>query len=102
MDMGKLMLIGVRGEASDLVSDAGAGWPVVPENVEKVAEGMVHMARLPRHELELTDSRAREAYYSGYSFAAGIAATHACLQRVLASPNQHSNALSPQPSQNEV
>lgn len=79
MAMGKPILIGVRGEAARIVTEAAAGVAVVPEDVDAMAEAMVQLARTPPTELARMGERGREAYRRRFSFATAIQATEAVL-----------------------
>lgn len=87
--MGKPVLIGVRGEAAEIVKQAGAGISVEPENVEAMAGAMVEISRMSLTERHAMGRRAREAYASQYSFEEGIAGTVACLKMVMDPPEHH-------------
>jgi glycosyltransferase involved in cell wall biosynthesis len=54
--------MGVRGDAADLVLEAGAGIIFTPEDPADLARAMVEMARMPRQQLEEMGDRGR-AYY---------------------------------------
>lgn len=81
MAMGKPVLVGVRGEAAEVVTGCGAGVSVPPQDVTAMAAAMVGMARLPPAELAEMGRRARDAYETRFSYAAAMAATTACLDR---------------------
>lgn len=83
MAMGKPILIGVRGEASEMVTEAGAGISVAPEDVEAMAQAMIGLARRPASEREAMGRRARDAYVLRYSFESAIAQTAARMGDVL-------------------
>ncbi len=68
--MGRPVLIGVRGEAARIVTEAGAGISTPPENSAAMAEAMLHLANLPRIELQAMGARARAAYDSRFAFKA--------------------------------
>ena len=80
MAMGKAILIGVNGEAADVVTSAGAGIAVEPENVEAMAQAMVQMATASPETLAEMGRHGRVAYWQKFSFATAIAATEAALQ----------------------
>lgn len=48
--VGKPVLMGVSGDAADLVTEAGAGMAVAPENPEAIASATLHLAALPASE----------------------------------------------------
>lgn len=66
--MGKPILIGVSGEAARIVTRAEAGIAVPPENGEAMAEAMLHMANLPRAELNAMGERGQATYRSRFAF----------------------------------
>jgi lipopolysaccharide/colanic/teichoic acid biosynthesis glycosyltransferase len=75
MAMGRPILIGVRGEAADMVKAANAGLVTPPGDVEAVAQAMISLARLAPSEREAMGQRARRAYLDHYSFDRAVAAT---------------------------
>ena len=82
--MGKPVLIGVKGEASDFVVKAGAGLAVEPQNAEAMADAMVAMARMPKAELDAMGRRGRRAYEAQFAFATAIERTEAMLESAIA------------------
>lgn len=80
MAMGKPVLIGVKGEAEDFVTRAGAGIAVPPQNVEAMAQAMVRLAQASPQSLAEMGRKGRDAYWREFSFATAIAATEAVLQ----------------------
>lgn len=84
MAMGRPVLIGVRGEAADFVTQAQAGLAAEPGNVEQLAQAMVRLARMPRSELDAMGARGRDAYFRRFSFAQAIDATEVTLARAAA------------------
>lgn len=66
--MGRTILIGVGNEAARIVTEAGAGVSTPPENSAATAEAMLHLANLPKAELEAMGARARAAYDSRFVF----------------------------------
>lgn len=79
--MGRPVLACVRGEAADIVTEAGAGLAAAPQDVSAVAAAMVRMARMEPEERIRMGQRARAAYEANFSYAAAMAATAACLER---------------------
>ncbi len=69
MAMGKPVLVGVRGESARIVTAAGAGMVMEPENEEAIADAFHAMATMPRGELERMGAQARAAYKEQFSFA---------------------------------
>lgn len=68
--MGRPILIGVRGEAARIVTAAGAGVAVTPQDVPAIAEAMVQMAALPSAQLDAMGASGRAVYETDFSFAA--------------------------------
>lgn len=83
MAMRKPILIGVPGEAARIVTDAGAGVAVAPQDVDAMAAAMVRLARTPPEELARMGAGARAAYERDFSFAKAIQATAAALAATL-------------------
>jgi glycosyltransferase involved in cell wall biosynthesis len=81
MAMGKPVLIGVKGEAAELVLAADAGLAVEPEDVQAMTQTMIRFARMEGDELREMGRRGQEAYRAQFSFATAIDAT----SRMLAS-----------------
>jgi colanic acid biosynthesis glycosyl transferase WcaI len=84
MAAGKPVLIGVAGEAAQLVTEAGAGVMAEPGNVEAIAEAMVQMAHMPPEELHAMGARGQQFYRRQFSFAAAMEATDAAIRRAVA------------------
>lgn len=59
---GRPILMGVRGDAADLVREAGAGVSCKPEDPADLARAMLEMYSMPRQQLEEMGARGR-AYY---------------------------------------
>jgi lipopolysaccharide/colanic/teichoic acid biosynthesis glycosyltransferase/glycosyltransferase involved in cell wall biosynthesis len=83
MAMGRPILIGVRGEAADMVTDAGAGLAVPPGDVEAMARAMIALARMPADTRAGMGARARRAYDDHYGFDRATAATADLIGQVL-------------------
>lgn len=84
MAMGKPILIGVPGEAAQIVTDAGAGIAVAPDDVGAMADAMVRLARMSPEALAEMGRCAQKAYGRRFSFATGIEATESALEMALA------------------
>lgn len=83
MAMGKPILTGVPGEAARIVTDAGAGVAVAPQNVDAMADAMVRLARTSPETLARMGAAGRAAYERDFSFASAIRATAAALEAVV-------------------
>ncbi len=86
--MGKPILIGVKGEAADLVVSADAGVAAPPEDVAALAEAMIDLSRRPSEELRLMGERGKLLYKQRFSAAVGIGATAEILGRVSLANNR--------------
>jgi lipopolysaccharide/colanic/teichoic acid biosynthesis glycosyltransferase/glycosyltransferase involved in cell wall biosynthesis len=62
MCCGRPLVIGVKGDAADLVLRAGAGVACEPENPESMAEAILQLYRMPAAEREAMGRRGREHY----------------------------------------
>jgi glycosyltransferase involved in cell wall biosynthesis len=80
MAMGKPILIGVKGEAGQFVTEAGAGIAVPPQNAEAMAQAMMQLAKMPATTLAEMGNRARDAYWKQFAFAHAIEATEDALR----------------------
>lgn len=81
---GKPVLMGVKGDASDLIREARAGIVFEPENPEALAAAIRQLADLPPHELQAMGDRGREYYERTLSFAIGARISQAMFEEVLA------------------
>lgn len=66
--MGRPILIGVSGEAATIVTEAGAGVAVAPENSEAMAQAMLDLATLPQAALDAMGARGRAYYDTRFAF----------------------------------
>jgi lipopolysaccharide/colanic/teichoic acid biosynthesis glycosyltransferase len=82
--MGKPILMGIRGDAADLIKNAGAGVVVEPEDARALAQAILDLARLPKHELAAMGERGRTFYHSELSAVVGISRTLAILDSAVA------------------
>ena len=80
--MGKPILVGVRGESARIVTAAGAGMAMEPENEEAIAEALLTMALLPRDELDRMGAQAAASYASQFSFASTMSLLASHIDRV--------------------
>ena len=86
--MGKPILMGVKGEAAELVVSAGAGVAVPPGDVPALAEAMVDLSHRPSEELRLMGERGKSLYKQRFSAAVAIGATAEILRRVSLASNR--------------
>jgi len=70
--MGKPILVGVRGESAGIVTTAGAGMAMEPENEDAMARALLEMSRLPPAELDRMGACARAAYEDSFSFSSAM------------------------------
>jgi lipopolysaccharide/colanic/teichoic acid biosynthesis glycosyltransferase len=77
--MGKPILMGVSGDAADLVETSGAGVVVKPGDPEALAAGALSLVGLPKGDLAAMGARGRAFYEKELSAARGIRATLAVL-----------------------
>lgn len=69
---GKPIVIGVRGDAADLVERAGAGLSCEPENASDIAEVLENISTLTDDELQAMGKKGREFYESELSIDVGV------------------------------
>jgi lipopolysaccharide/colanic/teichoic acid biosynthesis glycosyltransferase len=77
--MGKPILMGVRGDAADLIEQSGAGILVKPEDAKALAAGALELAAQSKTELADMGARGRAFYERELSAAQGVPATLAIL-----------------------
>jgi lipopolysaccharide/colanic/teichoic acid biosynthesis glycosyltransferase len=77
--MGKPILMGVRGDAAELVLKAGAGVAVEPQDANALASAALDLARLPMQRLAEMGTRGRMFYVTQLSAAIGVRRTLAIL-----------------------
>jgi colanic acid biosynthesis glycosyl transferase WcaI len=72
MASGRPILMGVKGDASELVRKAQAGLSCEPENPESIANAIKKMVEMPREELEKMGENGRKFYNQELSFDIGV------------------------------
>jgi glycosyltransferase involved in cell wall biosynthesis len=93
---GRPILMSVNGDAARLITDAGAGIAVPPEDPAALAGAIVRIAGLPAQEREAM-GRAGRAYYDEHlSFARGMAKTLGVIRE--AAGNRHVEPLKASPA----
>jgi glycosyltransferase involved in cell wall biosynthesis len=70
--VGKPILIGVAGDAAEIVRSAGAGLTVEPENAEQIAKAALHLAAMPPESLAAMGAAGPEYYFRELSLARGV------------------------------
>jgi glycosyltransferase involved in cell wall biosynthesis len=79
--MGRPVLVGVRGEAADFVTTAGAGLAAEPENPQSVADAMIRLAQMTSAERAAMGRRGQKAYRRHFSFDTAVEQTLQTLRR---------------------
>jgi lipopolysaccharide/colanic/teichoic acid biosynthesis glycosyltransferase len=82
--MGKPILMGIRGDAAELIEKAGAGVVVEPQDARALANAVLDLVRLPKDELSAMGARGRIFYERELSAAVGIRHTLAILDCAIA------------------
>ena len=72
MAVGKPIIMGVRGDASDLVSRANCGVCFEPENSENLAESVRHLMNLSSEEIKELGDNSRKFYDENLSVKVGV------------------------------
>lgn len=90
--MGKPVLVGVRGESARIVTAAGAGMAMAPDNEEAIAASFRTMASMPREELNQMGAQARAAYDEQFSFASAMSRLAGHIGKVVSLPPSSNNA----------
>ena len=80
---GKPIVIGVRGEAADLVLEAGAGIACRPGDPESIAEAVGALATMRAEDLTAMGSRGRRFYDEHLSRARGVRAALDLIETVI-------------------
>ena len=82
--MGKPILMGIRGDAAELIERAGAGVVVEPQNAGALAGAVLDLARRPRGELAAMGVRGRDFYARELCADVGVGRTLAVLDAAVA------------------
>jgi lipopolysaccharide/colanic/teichoic acid biosynthesis glycosyltransferase len=82
--MGKPILMGIRGDAAELIEKARAGVVIEPQNAPALASAVLDLARIPKDELAAMGARGRIFYERELSAAVGIGRTLAILDSTVA------------------
>ena len=72
MAVGKPLLMAVRGDAADLVKEAGCGEVTTPENADELAAAVLRLASLPKSELDAMGKRGAAYYNNELSIDIGV------------------------------
>lgn len=73
--MGMPILMGVRGDAAELIEKAAAGVVVEPQNARALADAILRLVRTPRYELAAMGARGRDFYDRELSAEVGVKRT---------------------------
>jgi glycosyltransferase involved in cell wall biosynthesis len=82
MAAGRPVLMGVAGDAADLIEQSQGGLRCDPEDPAGIADAALRLHSLPRAELEAMGKRARAFYDENLSFEAGVIRVEASLRKV--------------------
>ena len=66
------VLIGVKGDASDLILKANAGLACQPENAKSIADTVRQFAKMPKSQLNKMGENGKNYYYQNLSFGIGV------------------------------
>lgn len=83
--LGRPILMGVEGDARNLVESAGAGLGCEPENPQSIAAAALRLASMPADELATMGQRGRSFYDRELSMKVGVDRFDAFLRRTVAS-----------------
>lgn len=89
---GRPILIGVKGDAADLVRRAGAGVACEPEDPDSIATAAIRMAQLPENELQAMGTRGRAFYEQELCLRVGAARFERCFEGILTGRTAEPNA----------
>jgi glycosyltransferase involved in cell wall biosynthesis len=71
MAVGKPIIMGVKGDAADMVRHANCGIVIEPQNPINIADSVMKLASLPAEELRLMGDNGRQYYYERLSLEIG-------------------------------
>lgn len=80
--VGRPILVGVRGDAADLVTRAGAGITCTPEDSDSISESVLTLYNLPRVKLEAMGQNGRRFYSEQLSVKIGTLRFESILEQV--------------------
>lgn len=83
---GKPILCGVKGDAADLVSRAGAGIPFLPEDAASLAQAVLALRAMGRDERERIGQSGRAYYQEHLDLNEGVRRMEALFKAVVAGP----------------
>ena len=82
--VGRPILVGVRGDAADLVRAAGAGVDCEPENPESISEAVEKLYRMPRAFLDEMGNNGHRYYRKELSLSVGVSRFEKVFQAAVA------------------
>lgn len=83
MALGRPIVMGVKGDAADLVNQADAGVVVEPESPDSLAAAVCRLAELPADVLDSMGQKGMNFYYSQLSLKAGVSKFEELFDRVI-------------------
>jgi glycosyltransferase involved in cell wall biosynthesis len=83
MFAGKPVLVGVQGDAAELISDSDAGKVVEPENPESITRGILELFRMSDAERSVMGKNGRKYYDEKLSMEAGVSCFEKIFHRLL-------------------
>jgi len=84
LSVGRPILVGVRGDAADLVRAAGAGVDCQPENPESILEAVENLYRMPRARLDEMGNNGHRYYRKELSLSTGVSRFEEVFQSAVA------------------
>ena len=72
MAAGKPVLLGVKGDATDIIEKSKSGVVVTPENPESIAKGLLNLYRMTEDERKLMGLKGLQYYKEHLSMNAGV------------------------------
>jgi glycosyltransferase involved in cell wall biosynthesis len=80
--------VGVRGDAADLVSQAGAGIPCLPEVPESIADSVEKLYRMPKTALEMMGRKGHDFYNKELSLSVAVTRFEKVFSAALRNPDR--------------
>jgi|26BtaG_2_1085354.scaffolds.fasta_scaffold00112_13 glycosyltransferase involved in cell wall biosynthesis len=72
MTIGKPLLVGVRGDAAELVEQANCGEVVMPENIDSIKTGILKIYNMSKQQRQQLGENAQNYYKSNLSLESGV------------------------------
>ena len=83
MEIGKPLLVGIEGDAADIVSVSGAGIAFEPENQKSLTDAILKLISMSDSERKMMGDSGRNYYLNNMSLSAGVAQFDRCFQNLL-------------------